>query len=675
MTVALTALLTAIADAVDDRAYASLLQEGAAALLSDPAGVAQLAVAAACADHDSMGAAAAALLSHALDEARMATENAAPEGGRLISAVAEALAERDAVSSFAPEQRLRLAAIYARAGLAPPPFAVLAPETMPADAVGEMPDVGALLDPILREIGDAPLQVHSALGELFAGMPPGPAAMLVSMTIARPGAMEARLGLYWLLDAQPGIRLAAAGALLTRLEGGTLTAEVGALLPTLRKWLPDDAARAAVDAAIRRRMRDGARQVESATVIIHRAAASLPDGAGAQSLIAAVQQGGRRGVAMAMLKQGHGVKDAFVIPCSSASDQKRMLARILDEIETFDVSPTLLAELLARGLGEGQTLGRLPAPGMVDLAEIWGPDALAPIAGDAAAILASIGAEQALQDLPPALRAALVQVSADWMDRFDQGDSWFEDTGVLRAALARARTEKGRETAVWKHLEGRRDWWTRQFAVSAATLQSASDPKLWMSFAAVAQALLQGSPLRRVPIMADIVDLTLEAYEAREDGDRPREPWKEGTSPLAQTGISEAYLHGYLTALAIAPLAPSAQAWIGPLLSGIEVAGEGSIDRLLEFVMVTANRSNDEAADPRIVAGWLAALDADGLREWAAGFDDLVAATPRSWPAKSLNADDKRILRDIGLVAKGSDGGALRAVLPAWTARRHASRR
>lgn len=40
MTVALTALLAAIADAVDDRAYASLLQEGAAALLSDAAGVA-----------------------------------------------------------------------------------------------------------------------------------------------------------------------------------------------------------------------------------------------------------------------------------------------------------------------------------------------------------------------------------------------------------------------------------------------------------------------------------------------------------------------------------------------------------------------------------------------------------------------------------------------------------
>ena len=91
--------------------------------------------------------------------------------------------------------------------------------------------------------------------------------------------------------------------------------------------------------------------------------------------------------------------------------------------------------------------------------------------------------------------------------------------------------------------------------------------------------------------------------------------------------------------------------------------------------MLAANRANDEAADPEMVARWLASLNADGLRDWASGFDALVAATRRCWPAKSLNADDKRVLRDIALVANGSDGGALRAVLPSWIIRRHASRR
>lgn len=674
MAVSPSVLLAAIVAAPDEVAYARLLRDGARELLCDPAGVAAFAAAAARVDDDPVTGAAAALLSSTLDEARMAAENDAPEGERLIRAVTETFAKMAAASPFEPARRLRLAGVYARAGLVPPPFAVLTREAMPPGQVGELPDIEALLGPILREVGDAPLQAHGALGELFAGMPSELAALLVSMTVARPGATEARLGLYWLLDPRPEIRLAAATAMLSRAEAGTLTAEIGAPLPTLRKWLPDDGARAAIDATIRRWMRAGAPPPETLAVTIHRAAASLPDGAGAQSLVAAVQRGGERGVVMAMLKQGHGVKDAFIIPCASASEQRRVLARVFDEIETYDISADVLVGLLARGLGEGKALELLPAPGMVDLAEFWAREALVPVAGDTEAILAHIGAGDALDGLPAARRAALTRASIDWIDLFEQSDSWFEDTGGLRAAISRARTETGRETAAWKHLETRRAWWARHFAVSAATLRGVSDPSPWLSFAAVARVLLDGSPLKQLPIMADIAALTLQAFEDRRggvsDASRNVDP-----SPLAHTGITETCLQGYLAALAIAPLAPSAQAWIGPLLGGIEVAGEGSIERLLDFVMRTANQINDDAADPGIVAGWFAALDAAGLREWAAGFDELVSATRRCWPAKSLNADDRRVLRDIALVASGSDGGALRAVLPAWIVRRHAARR
>ncbi|PZQ48773.1 MAG: hypothetical protein DI556_13220 [Rhodovulum sulfidophilum] len=676
MTFALSTLIAAIADTTDEGAYARLVRDGGLALLADAAAVADVADAVACPEDDAATRAAMALLSQALDEARMALENDAPEGEALITAVAEVLAARDAARPFTPAARLRLAQVYARAGLVPPPFAILASETMAGSEVArEMPDLGALLEPILKEVGDAPLQVHAALDELFAGIPSELAAMLVSMTIARPGALEPRLGLYWLLDPRPEVRLAAAVALLTRAEVGTLAPDLAALLPALRKLLPDDPARAALDAAIRRRMCDGGPRAEVPAVTIHRAAASLPDGAGAQSLVAAIQRGGRRGVAMAMLKQGHGVKDAFVIPCNSASEQRRVLARVLNEIETFDLPPVALAEALARGLGEGLALDLLPAPGLVDLAEIWGPDALAPAAGDTGAILAAIGGSDALEALPAARRAALVKESIDWMDCFGQIDSWFEDTAALRAAIARARTDKGRETAVWAHLETRRDWWARHFAVSAAVLRSAPEPTPWLSFAAVAQALLDERSLRRIPIMVDIVDQTLEAFEARNSGAPSREAGAPIGTLLAGAGIGEAYLRGYLAALSIAPLAPSPGAWLGPLLGGIEFPGEGVLDRLLEYVMQDANRVDDEAGDPANVARWLAPLGADGLRDWVAGFDALVAATRRCWPTKSLNADDKRVLRDVALVAKGSDGGALRAVLPAWVARRHASRR
>jgi hypothetical protein len=675
-------LIDAIANAPDDATHARLLRDGARVLLADPAIIANVAATAAAPEDDATTQAAAALLSSVLDEARMAAENNAPEGAALLDAVAAAITTQDSTQPLAPAQRLRLARIYARAGLAPPLFATLTADVMAeaGTASEDMPDLNALLDPILEEIGDEPLQVHAALGELLAGLPAELAAMLVSMILARPGAVEARLGLYWLLDPQADLRLAAATALLSRAEAGLLAPDLAALLPAIRKWLPDDSTRAALDGAIRRQMRGGMAQIGAPTAKIHRAAASLPDGAGAQSLIAAVQTGSCRGVAMAMLKQGHGVKDAFIIPCTSATEQRHMLAGILGEIETFDISPDALAAALARGLGDGLARGHLPAPGMVDLAQRLGLAALIPAAAETEDILASIGAAEALAGLPAAHRTELVKASADWIELFDQADSWFEDTGTLRAAITRARTDKGREAAVWKHLGTRRDWWARHFAVSAATLKAASevDPLLWLSFAAVAQALLDGRSLKRIPIMAEIVAMTLEAHSEREGNAAPvprhEEPDGVG-SLLAHAGVTEAYLNGYLAALAITPLETAPEAWLGALLGGIEFPGQGALDQLMGFVVVQANLADDDAGDPESTARALAALDEDGLRDWATGFDDLVAATRQSWPAKSLAADDKRVLRDIGLIAKGGDGTTLRAVLPSWVARRHALRK
>ena len=666
--------LTALAAARDDAARARLLRSGGQALLAHPGAVASVAAAALASEGD-LARNAQALLSTALDEARMAVENDVPEGAALIDAIGENLTARDATEPFSPGLRLTLAKVYASAGLVPPPFATLMDGPIFDDSAAGMPDLDALLGPMLGEFGDAPAQAHGALSEMLAGLPAEPAAALVSMIVARPGPVEARLGLYWLLDPRPDLRLAAATALLSRAGAGGLPADLAALLPTIRKWLPEDGARAAVDAAIRRQMRDGIARLAPGHVIIHRAAASLPDGAGAQSLIASVQIGSRRAVAMAMLKLGHGVKDAFLLPCTSATEQKRLLARVLDEIETHDLSPGALSAALARGLGEGLALGRLPATGMVDMAEIWGPEALLPTGAGVGDILAAIGATQALAELSQATRRALVQASEDWPERFDHLDSWFEDTGPLREAIGRARTETGQETAVWKHLEARRDWWARILASSAAVLQGVGD-SVWLSFAAVAQALIDGTALKRLPIMAEIVDMTLEAWESRlGDGPGARSgPSGDIDDLLAEAGISAPFLHGYLVALAISPRAPSPEAWLGPLLGGVEFPGEGSVNRVMEIVIGRANGIDDEAGNAEAMAQVLRALDTDDMRDWAAGFDALVTAAPRAWPTKALAADDKRMLRAIAKVAKGSEDPGLPGPLPAWIAERHARR-
>ncbi|MEM1265153.1 MAG: UPF0149 family protein [Pseudomonadota bacterium] len=618
------ALIAAIAAADDENGRARLICDGAPAAMRQPESVEAIA-AAVLTSEDPQAEAASALLSAALDEARMARENGLPEGAALIAAVEERFAEENEARPFPIQMRGRLARIHARAGLVPPAYAVLTPEVIAAEGRGVevVPNIDALFAGILRDVGDAPLQVHAALSELLAGLMPDARAMLAGMIVERPGALEARLGLYWLLDPDPDLRLAAATALLRRAEGRSLGAEAARLLPAVRKWLPAEPARAAVDATLRRWMQGGGAVAEPLKVRIARTAASLPDGVGAQSLVSAIQIGGQKGVAMAMLKQGHGVKDAFILPCTNLREQRLTLERIQDEINVIDIDPEALAGALARASGEGLAAGLCPAPGLVELLEA---DALVPAPPDTEATLAAMGAPERLAAPSAARRGALVKDSAHWMDRFGEAATWFEDTAELRAAIARTRTDKGRETAVWKQLETRRDWWARHFAVCAATLKAGPETADWLSFAAVADALLDGRSMKRIPIMAGIAARTLEAWQAMQGA-----PSNASTSSgigalLAHAGIGEAYLHGYLTALAISPRMPSHQDWLGPLLDGIEFPGEGALQHLLDALIDAANGINEAAADQ---TSWPPGSPPSTLRDCKTGRPGSPTSSPQ----------------------------------------------
>jgi hypothetical protein len=168
--------------------------------------------------------------------------------------------------------------------------------------------------------------------------------------------------------------------------------------------------------------------------------------------------------------------------------------------------------------------------------------------------------------------------------------------------------------------------------------------------------------------------MTLEAWAAGE-GAAPEEAPDGGETLLAEAGLSDAFLDGYLTALCIAPVAPAPEVWLGTLLGRIEFPGEGSINRVMAAISARVDRIEEAAPDPVAMATHLSPLDAERLQDWCAGFHALVTAAPRSWPARSLGPDDKRLLRTLSQVAEGRTDPTLAAVLPAWIAQRHARRK
>ena len=328
-------------------------------------------------------------------------------------------------------------------------------------------------------------------------------------TARRREEVFSRAACYWLVDPDAGLRQAAAEGFLALVEGSQMDAATAARLMLLRAWLPADAARQELDRVIREALR---REVSGGAGpkpwTLHRIFASIPDGSGAQSIAVAAQSGGRRAIAMLLLKQGYGVKDAYVVPCESASAQKRMLATIADEMGAADVAPGFVREALAAALGEGLEAGHLPAPGLIDVADVCGLDDLRPEPRSVGDLIADIDPEGVVAALTPQRLGALVNRSEDWADGYEMLDSWFEDSAAVQDVLTNNITPRTRLRGIRAVLEDRRPWWTRLIARMAVTLHAAGD--LPGEFAATALALENGWDSREIPIMEEIAAWTLE---------------------------------------------------------------------------------------------------------------------------------------------------------------------
>ena len=648
------------------------------------------------------------LATFVLDEARMARENDQPAGRAVIEAVEAVLAEARAAGRLPPARRVALARAFVGAGLAVPAAAHIDPDEAlegPAPPGGPPADLDGLLDDLLGRADPraTPLQLHAGLQEALGALPVEARAMMMAEIAGGADERRTRLGLYALLDPEPGVRAAVAAAFAARSGGGRLDAATLSHLATIRAWLPDEPARAALDRALAAAMRAGGGDGAAAEPApppwrVGRALACLPDGAGAQSVALALERGASKAVAFLLLKAGHGVKDAFIAPAEGATEQRRMLGE-LEALGAVEIDPGHVPRLLERALGDGAAQGRPPAPGLVDVAELWPGTVLRPQSGDARAILAELDPEGAVAGLSPQARGRLVGESGDWPERFGLVETWFEDTAAVRGLLDAAPTERAARQRLWRHLEERRGWWALQCARSAAALRAAEpEGRDWRSFAAVAAALLKGRALRRTPIMEHVLEATLFADAAsrhdaamdalggldgvEDDPDghgaftgAPRPPPApavpgELERRLAGSGVDPAWVDGLATAAAVSLEPASPLGWLMGVVQAVEHRDEAELQRFLELLTLRADAAVEAVASPAATAARLAALDAGGRTRWAQGFIEHVANLPEAWPWAALDAEDRRMLEALEVAARAGMDERLRRALPAWLAAR-----
>lgn len=281
------------------------------------------------------------LLSRILDEARMNRENEEPGASDFFQVLAAGLAERTEAGELDTEIGFGLCQAYLRVGLTPPDQLRRAPDAFEAfagDEIPELPDIAGLAEGLVPD-GSTAFETYTGLREILGALPAQVTTAFLTQTIEQGDPRMIAAGRYFLLDPVAEMREAAIAGFGLLAESARVDAALLSDLILIRNWLPDGKA---LDTPIKTALR---REPSGGTVPqpwqLHRVMTSLPNGTGSQSIMGVCSRGSTRAVAAAMLKEGHGIKDAYVIPCSSRGEQKTI-------VEQIEQAMTMHEEVLPR---------------------------------------------------------------------------------------------------------------------------------------------------------------------------------------------------------------------------------------------------------------------------------------------------------------------------------------
>lgn len=269
------------------------------------------------------------LLSRVLDEARMNIENEEPGAADFFEVLAMGLVERADADELDAGTCFGISQAYLRAGLTPPDQLRSAPDAlMDIFAAGEpveLPDVGEFVEGLVPE-GSTPFELYVGLRELLGAMQAEVTTTILTQMIGQGNPRMISVGRYFLLDPVVEMRDAAISGFELLADRAKIDAGLLSDLIRVRNWIPNGQALDKLIKTVLRREPSGGTVPQ--TWQLHRVMTSLPDGTGSQSIMGVCSRGNTRAVAAAMIKAGHGIKDAYVIPCSSRNDQKMIVAQI-----------------------------------------------------------------------------------------------------------------------------------------------------------------------------------------------------------------------------------------------------------------------------------------------------------------------------------------------------------
>lgn len=387
----------------------------------------------------------------------------------------------------------------------------------PGDPNGPSPsasDLVSTLQELANEVSQNPFEIHEHLNALTAALP---AEASVSMLSALVGAS----GTPALAQAVAGFALhpdaGVARAMCEALAASAVRTPVASMqierLVRMRPWLPAPR-QAPLDAAIRAMRLNALPPVKGDLPKILKCYSSVCDGSGTSSLFVTQTTGARNYQLATVLMKVNGAADVLVLRELPKSAIDEMVRGMKSAMAVAEIDLAGVARMLGLAIGDNFASGNLPPFKLVEMAESLG---LGPIQPDHSTPMEIIAA--LLADLPPEQTnaAATARAHADMLDN-EFADHWFEASEALDDLLFPIKGSERRVAALMKdHLPDRRLFWVRQCAISALALHfdQAKPNARWKQLALVGRDIASGAPLDQIPLMRQIAEVSVEAFESQ----------------------------------------------------------------------------------------------------------------------------------------------------------------
>jgi hypothetical protein len=359
-----------------------------------------------------------------------------------------------------------------------------------------------------------PFAIHAYLDETVEAMPDEGRAGLVMAAFAdkTPAIREAAVG--FLLNASADVREKLSELLELAAPHGLVTPTMMRRMIAVRNWLPA-ADRNVLDKAVKTARKKGVECAPWPRSVVRQILSSGVDGSGGFTLLAIAEDAGKPLVAGLLIKQGFGVRDAWVRREATVADLREMVEQVASEIGLAETSLDYARAVCCQALAIGLEAGNLPPFALLDCAEAIGLADLNPEALSVDKLVADLIAGVDAKRLSAAAVTNTLRQSADWLEEHPTLETWFEDNASVAKAIGARRAPRAKQSAVLLAgpLQARRRRWAELAAWMAVSLKHRREPGDWQGFAILARELLGTRPLEEIGLMRSIADTTLAVME------------------------------------------------------------------------------------------------------------------------------------------------------------------